>query len=175
MNTGEKIKLIRKRQSITQKDLAEKLGTTPQNIAQYENNKRNPKYNTLEKIAKALRIDIQELLPDSDYNFLLGDKAPVAYRTLLEQILGSRGYTFGMTEDTDELYINFRDGILTIEDDDVDKLSAEIESYVDFKMYELRKNHKNNFIPKKYFDYVERTIKPEYNALNKKNANSTNI
>ena len=52
MNTGEKIKLIRKRQGITQKDLAEKLGTTPQNIAQYENNKRNPKYNTLEKIAR---------------------------------------------------------------------------------------------------------------------------
>lgn len=45
MTTGEKIKTIRKKRGLTQRELAEKLGTTPQNLAQYENNKRNPKCN----------------------------------------------------------------------------------------------------------------------------------
>ena len=161
MNTGEKIKKIRKMQGLTQRELANKLGTTPQNLAQYENNKRNPKYWTLQKIAEVLNVSLEELLPDSDYNNLLGDKAALAYSTVLEQIMGLRGYTFGITEDTDELYISYPDGILKIENEVADRLLEQVESFTDFKLQELKKEYINNFIPKRFFDYAHRITKIE--------------
>lgn len=61
LNTGEKIKLARKRAGLTQKELGEKLGITYQQIGQYENGKRQPKLETLNKIADALDADVWEL------------------------------------------------------------------------------------------------------------------
>lgn len=58
---GEKIKAARQKIGITQKQLAERLGTSPQNLAQYENGKRQPKLETLEKIAEALGVDVWDL------------------------------------------------------------------------------------------------------------------
>lgn len=64
MTTGENIKRIRKNKGITQKQLAERLNTSQQNLAQYENDKRNPKFETLKKIANALEVYVGELEPD---------------------------------------------------------------------------------------------------------------
>ena len=57
MFSGKEIRNIRIKRGMTQKQLADKLGTTPQNIAQYENGKRNPKPDTQRRIAKALGVD----------------------------------------------------------------------------------------------------------------------
>ena len=54
MTIGEKIKIIRKKNRLTQKELGDKLGVSYQMIAQYENGKRNPKIETVQKIADAL-------------------------------------------------------------------------------------------------------------------------
>ena len=54
MSTGENIKKARKKACLTQKALAEALGVSPQMISLYENDERNPKYGTLEKIADAI-------------------------------------------------------------------------------------------------------------------------
>lgn len=62
MKTSERIKYERKRAGLTQKQLAEKLGTSPQNLAQYENGKRNPKMGTLQKIADALNVPTSSLV-----------------------------------------------------------------------------------------------------------------
>lgn len=62
MSIGETIRKIRKEKGMTQKELAKKLGTTPQNIAQYETGKRNAKQETLQKIADALEVDVCELI-----------------------------------------------------------------------------------------------------------------
>ena len=51
---GERIKARRKELGMTQEELAKKLGVTQQSFAQYQNNKRNPKIETIEKIAKEL-------------------------------------------------------------------------------------------------------------------------
>lgn len=66
MTIGENIRRIRKSKEMTQKDLAAKLETTPQNLAQYENGKRNPKPETLQKIADALGCDAFDLIPKSE-------------------------------------------------------------------------------------------------------------
>ncbi len=60
-NIGENIKRIRKEKGYFQKQLAEKLGTTPQNLAQYENGKRIPKIETLIKIAEALDCEVSDI------------------------------------------------------------------------------------------------------------------
>lgn len=61
MTIGEKIKRIRTEKGITQKELAKKLGTSPQNLAQYETGKRNPKSATIMRIAQALECSPADL------------------------------------------------------------------------------------------------------------------
>ena len=64
MTTGELIKSARKSAHITQKKLGEKLGVAYQTVAQWENDLRNPKLDTLQRIAAALDIPVTELMDD---------------------------------------------------------------------------------------------------------------
>lgn len=64
MSTGERIKNARTKAGLTQVQLAEKIGTTAQNISQYERNIRNPKIETVFRIAKALGCNIADLDPE---------------------------------------------------------------------------------------------------------------
>ena len=60
MTLGEIIKQARITKGLSQKELAALLGTTPQNLAQYENNRRRPKINTLRNIASAMNVTLGE-------------------------------------------------------------------------------------------------------------------
>ncbi len=63
MKIGEKIKKLRIKKSMTQKELGEKLGGIPQQqIGRWENGKATPKLKALQKIAAALDADINDLL-----------------------------------------------------------------------------------------------------------------
>lgn len=62
MNVAEYIKQSRVNAGISQVELANRIGTTPQNISQYERGIRNPKYETLQRIADALDISTDTLL-----------------------------------------------------------------------------------------------------------------
>ena len=66
MEFSEKLRNLRKEKGMTQKELSVKLGTTPQNLAQYENGKRNPKPKTLQKIADALDVPVNALKSDRE-------------------------------------------------------------------------------------------------------------
>lgn len=61
MTTGERIKEARKRAGLTQKQLADKLGISYVGISQWENNQRNPKLETLQRIADALGVDVETI------------------------------------------------------------------------------------------------------------------
>lgn len=63
MTIGEKIKRARKKAGLTQKQLGEKMGVSFQSIAQWENDLRNPKLDTLIRIAKALGVPVASLIP----------------------------------------------------------------------------------------------------------------
>lgn len=65
MNFGESIKRIRKEKGLTQKELGEKLGISQAAIGQFESNKANPKMETMQKIADALNVSLNDLVPDS--------------------------------------------------------------------------------------------------------------
>lgn len=63
MTTGQLIRAARKRAKMTQAELAEKLGISYVGVSQWENGIRNPKYDTIKKIATALNVDWTELVP----------------------------------------------------------------------------------------------------------------
>lgn len=74
MELAEKLKLMRKKAGLTQKEVADKLGITYQSYGQYERGLRNPKYTSIEKIASALNCDISEILtPDEQREMLIGE------------------------------------------------------------------------------------------------------
>lgn len=64
MTTGELIKQARQNSKMTQKELAEKVGVSYQMIQAWENNRRNPKTETIKKIATSLNVPWYTLCPD---------------------------------------------------------------------------------------------------------------
>lgn len=111
MTTGERIKAARKNAKLTQKELGAKLGIAYQTLAQWENDLRNPKYETLQKIASALEIDLSELLPDDrqqtvdDTLKLFGITDPYSQRLVAVtaermeyEYSARRGYSFSEAE-----------------------------------------------------------------------------
>lgn len=72
MTLGENIRRIRKEKGLSQSDLAKKLGVPYQQIGQYENAKRNPKLETIAKLARALEVPIVELIGKETYTVKIG-------------------------------------------------------------------------------------------------------
>ena len=64
MTTGDRIKEARKQAGLSQKELADKLGISFQTLAQWETGKRNPKYDTLKRIADALGVSVNSFMTD---------------------------------------------------------------------------------------------------------------
>ena len=92
MTTGQYIKSARQKAGMTQAQLAEKLGIPYQSIGQWERDIRNPKLDTLKRIAHALNITIQELMDlprwmDEDHIIELPD-VPDQGRKLSDEIQG---------------------------------------------------------------------------------------
>lgn len=77
MTTGQRIQKARKEAKLSQKELGEKLGVSASMIGQYENDLRNPKSETLNKIAEALGVHPNQLRNDHMFWFedfaFLGD------------------------------------------------------------------------------------------------------
>lgn len=70
-STGKKIKETREKAGFTQSQLAEAVGTTSQNISQYERGLRKPKYETLLKIANALNSDVRNFYSEDQISGFL--------------------------------------------------------------------------------------------------------
>jgi transcriptional regulator with XRE-family HTH domain len=60
-NIGENIKKIRIEKGLTQKQLGDLCGMKDSQIRRYENGRANPKYETIEKIAKALNVSTMRI------------------------------------------------------------------------------------------------------------------
>ena len=66
MTIGERIKIVRKEKGITQRELGDRLGISDVGIAQWEKGKRNPKADTVKRIADALEVPVEFILGESD-------------------------------------------------------------------------------------------------------------
>lgn len=65
MEIGKKIKEFRLRQKMSQKRFADLIGTTQQNISNYENSIAQPSVDCLAKIAQVFSVSLDELLLDN--------------------------------------------------------------------------------------------------------------
>ncbi|MCM1234380.1 MAG: helix-turn-helix domain-containing protein [Ruminococcus flavefaciens] len=86
MTVGKRIKEARKKAGLTQKELGERLGISYQTVAQWENDLRNPKQETLQRIANALNISLlslQNTVKSADIDFQM----VMAYTGLTETAL----------------------------------------------------------------------------------------
>lgn len=90
------LKEARKNKGLTQKSLAEKVGTTQQTIAQYEKGAMLPKAELLGQIVKVLAIDPEEI--PSDYAYLLDAKGVDVINPYREALLALKSVSTG--EDT---------------------------------------------------------------------------
>ena len=61
MTTGELIKAARIKAGLTQRELSDKLNVSFVNISQWENGTRNPKIESLQRIAEALGVEVWAL------------------------------------------------------------------------------------------------------------------
>lgn len=75
MTVGERIRAARKAKGLTQKQLGEACGIAEPTIRRYELGKLNPKYETLQKIAKPLGLEAWQLLPGKEFaDFFAADQ-----------------------------------------------------------------------------------------------------
>ena len=66
MSVGKNIKNIRQSKSISREDLSNALNLSVHAIAKYEQGQREPNIDTLNKIAVALDVSVNDLLSGND-------------------------------------------------------------------------------------------------------------
>ena len=64
---GERISELRKNKNMTQEDLSNRMGVSPQAVSKWENNISCPDINILSELAKVLGISVDGLLSDDDH------------------------------------------------------------------------------------------------------------
>lgn len=88
MTTGERIKAARLRAGLTQQELADKIGISYQGIGQWERDARNPKIETLSKIAAALNVPVRYLMGYDELRDVATHK--ISTRDMLQDLLTER-------------------------------------------------------------------------------------
>lgn len=96
MTTGQLIQQARKSAGLSQKQLGEKLGLSASMIGQWENDLRNPKLETIQRIAAVLKVSVGYLLYGHTLRAMIkewkSDKAARLYMridsTLLDDLEG---------------------------------------------------------------------------------------
>lgn len=100
MTIGQRIRETRIKAGLTQKELAEKLGISYVGISQWENDKRNPKKETIQRIADALLVHDSDLYDAGSYSagFEDGSKAEEDQNRIIDELWKDEGYTYSDTE-----------------------------------------------------------------------------
>ena len=114
MSIGENIKKIRVDAGLTQKELGERLGITSQSIAQWETGRREPKYQSMVKIADALNVPVSSLYGISEDNQYKQDAINQALdlsvqddgRIDTKAFSENLDYEYGVMSDADIAYVN---------------------------------------------------------------------
>lgn len=88
MNIGDKIKKLRSAKNLSQKEVAVSLNMDPAQYSRIENGKSDPYFSTIEKIAKALGVEVSDLVTGEDLDVNTADKSlmeKLRYLDLLEE------------------------------------------------------------------------------------------
>lgn len=96
MSMGQQIKAMRRFRGMTQANLADKLGVEYQTVQAWERGTRNPKFETLQKIAEALHTPIGTFLPAMGVGDNLGNRIRTT-RKCQKMTLEELGQKMGMS------------------------------------------------------------------------------
>ncbi|CAG7632685.1 helix-turn-helix domain-containing protein [Paenibacillus allorhizosphaerae] len=66
MKLGKRISELRERKQITQGELAQIIGVTRAALSHYENDRRQPDYDTLMKIAKFFSVSVEYVIEGNE-------------------------------------------------------------------------------------------------------------
>ena len=120
MTIGEAIKKARNKAGLTQKQLANKLGVSFTLVSQYERGTRNPKPETLDRIATALGMTLETLLDEA---FLYEDGENEHYSRMIASI-GKSLFSEAKQEETlDALFEIFANSIFYGIEKDIARLA----------------------------------------------------
>lgn len=72
MSLGQKLAVLRKRQSWTQNEAAERIGIHGRNLSRYETDKLFPSPRTLRRLAEVYAVDVEELQGPSVTDKIVG-------------------------------------------------------------------------------------------------------
>ncbi len=131
MNIGDNIKFFRKQKGLTQKQLAEKIGSTDSAVTRYESNAREPNIETITKIAEALECTVNDLLglnltDNKEVREFLYD----ANQNRLINILKIYGYKVFEEENNFRIVKDTNDKVLS--EEQFNNLELFINEYIDF-------------------------------------------
>lgn len=146
MTIGENIKRIRKEKGLTQKKLGELSGINEVTIRSYEAEKYKPKYETVRRIATALGVAISEIL--DDFQPYINDiNQEWKHFNLVEEKLKEIGYSVGHDDDNAYMWINYPDGKLEIDNQQLLDLNNQNNDYLKFQLEQLKQQNIKDFKP----------------------------
>ena len=154
MAVGEKIKLARKKNGLTQKALGQKCGMPDSQIRQYESERFKPKLDTLRRIANALDVPLYELMENEytvedikeDLRNLPPDEA-VDWKILFEDKLKQIDCSVSYSSDKTMAYLYLSDGILEMPINELKQIDDSVITYLHFKLEELKMNRSSDLRP----------------------------
>ena len=141
---GEQIRAMRKHFGLTQAEFAEKSGISVMSLRRYEANERQPTMQAINGMASALGLNVGEVLwsdPESKRSYF--------WTADLEGKLKQVGCSLGWEEDDGFLWINYPDGTLEVSEDDLWELHENTNSFLKFKLEELKQKKIAYFRQKK--------------------------
>ena len=118
MNFGDKLKMLRQRKNVKQKELADYLFLKQSSVSDYENNRSTPSPETIKKIAEYFNVSADYLLDISPKE---KDKLDSTLESALEELKNEDTLLFMKKGDIDEetarlLKIAMKNAIRTVND-----------------------------------------------------------
>ncbi|EOA8345511.1 TPA: helix-turn-helix transcriptional regulator [Enterococcus faecium] len=118
MNFGDKLKMLRQRKNVKQKELADYLFLKQSSVSDYENNRSTPSPETIKKIAEYFNVSADYLLDISPKE---KDKLDSTLESALEELKNEDTLLFMKNGDIDEetarlLKIAMKNAIRTVND-----------------------------------------------------------
>lgn len=150
MTVGQRIQQARKAMGLSQVELGQKLGVSGSMIGQWENDLRNPKPETLQRISAALNVDFYSLASWDQATKTLEDRINAQpWGVFLDEKLAAVGCSIGFYEPDAYIWINYPDGTLEVTEAQLKELDQSTDSFLRFKLQELREQHPGDFRPKR--------------------------
>nr|WP_325305624.1 helix-turn-helix transcriptional regulator [uncultured Dysosmobacter sp.] len=141
---SNKIREFRKAAGLTQEQLSSYLDVKRATLARYEAGTIDPPATQLQRIAAALGVSVSDLLGQEKQEAQHG---PWSFS--LEQKLAAVGCSIGFYEEDAALWINYPDGTLEVTEEELKALNDSADSFLRFKLAELKESRKADFRPKK--------------------------